>query len=95
MKKIAMTLIVAGACAFAAAPASYNSCKGCHGANGEKNTMVPQSKPSEMTKAEVKAALEGYKAGTLNKYGKAMMMKGQVARLSAQDIEDLANFIGK
>jgi cytochrome c len=95
MKKIAMTLIVAGACAFAAAPASYNTCKGCHGAAGEKNTMVPQSKPNSMTKAEVKASLEGYKAGTLNKYGKAMMMKGQVARLTPEQIDELANYIGK
>ncbi len=95
MKKIALTMIVAGACAFAAAPASYTTCKGCHGEHGEKNTMVPQSKPAEMTKAEVKAALEGYKAGTVNKYGKAMMMKGQVARLTPAQIDELANFIGK
>lgn len=95
MKKIAMTLIVAGACAFAAAPASYNTCKGCHGAAGEKNTMAPAAIPSELTKAEVKAALEGYKAGTYDKAGKAMMMKGQVARLTPAQIEELANYIGK
>lgn len=95
MKKIAMTLIVAGACAFAAAPASYNSCKGCHGEAGEKNTMVPQSKPNTLTKAEVKAALAGYKDGSVNKYGKAMMMKGQVARLTPEQIDELANYIGK
>ena len=95
MKKIAMTLIVAGACAFAAAPAAYNACKGCHGETGEKNTMVPQSKPNTLSKADVKAALEGYKNGSVNKYGKAMMMKGQVARLTPEQIDELANYIGK
>lgn len=95
MKKIAMTLIVAGACAFAAAPASYNTCKGCHGAAGEKNTMAPELIPANLTKAEVKAALEGYQAGTVNKAGKAMLMKGQVAKLTPAQIDELANFIGK
>jgi len=95
MKKIALTLLVAGACAFAAAPASYATCKACHGEHGEKNTMVSASKPDTLSKADVKAALEGYKAGTRNTYGKGMMMKPHASRLTPEQIDELANYIGQ
>ncbi len=47
-----------------------------------------------MTKADIIAAMKGYKDGT---YGGPMkgLMKGQAASLSDADIEAIANQIGK
>jgi cytochrome c len=49
---------------------------------------------SEMSKADIAAALHGYKDGT---YGGPMkgLMKGQVAKLSDADITAIAEKIGK
>ena len=48
----------------------------------------------DMTKSEIVAALNGYKDGS---YGGPMkgLMKGQVAKLSAADIQAIADKIGK
>ena len=43
--------------------------------------------------AKTVAALNGYKAGTLNTYGMGAVMKGQAAKLSDADIADLAKQI--
>jgi cytochrome c553 len=43
--------------------------------------------------ATIDADLKGYKAGTLNKHGMGMLMKGQVASLSDADIKALAEYI--
>ncbi len=95
MKKLVLTTVIAASCAFAA-PAAYNTCKGCHGAKGELNTTTQNKSaiPANLTKAEVENALKGYKAGT---YGGAMkmIMKGQVARLTDAQIKELAEYIGK
>ena len=96
MKKIVLTTLAVATFALADAPATYNTCKACHGAKGEINTTT-QSKshvPANLTKAEVEKALNGYKDGT---YGGPMkaLMKGQVAKLTDADIKALAEYIGK
>ena len=96
MKKIALIALIASATSLMAGkPASYNACMGCHGLKGEKNTMVPASKPNTMTKAEIVTSLKGYKAGTLNKYGKGGMMRGFAGRLSDAQMTEIAEYIGK
>jgi cytochrome c553 len=95
MKKIALIALLTSTALMAGKPASYNACIGCHGINGEKNTMAPASKPNTMTKAEIVTALKGYKAGTLNKYGKGAMMRGFASRLSDAQMQEIANYIGK
>ena len=91
MKKIVLGTMIAAASLMAA---SFAPCAGCHGANGEKaalgKSQVIKGWPVEKTVA----ALKGYKDGS---YGGAMkgVMKGQVARLSDADIEDLAAQISK
>jgi cytochrome c553 len=77
-----------------ATPASYNKCKGCHGASGEKKALGKSKIIKNMTKQELAGALNGYKKGT---YGGAMkgLMKGQVASLKPADIEAISNAIGK
>ena len=91
MKKIVLGTMIAAASLMAA---SFAPCAGCHGANGEKaalgKSQVIKGWPVEKTVA----ALKGYKDGS---YGGAMkgVMKGQVARLSDADIQDLAAQISK
>jgi len=94
MKKIAIGLTLACATALMATPASYNKCKGCHGAKGEKKALGKSKVIKNMTKADFAAALEGYKNGT---YGGPMkgLMKGQVASLSSADIKAMADALGK
>ncbi|MDD2639976.1 MAG: c-type cytochrome [Arcobacteraceae bacterium] len=72
----------------------YKKCAGCHGANGEKVALGKSKIIKDMTKAEIVAAMKGYKDGS---YGGPMkgLMKGQSAPLSDADIEAIANFIGK
>ncbi len=94
MKKIALVALLAST-ALMAKPASYNACIGCHGMKGEKNTMAPQSKPNTLTKAEIVKALQGYKAGTLNKYGKGAIMRGFASRLTDAQMKEIADYLGK
>jgi cytochrome c-type protein NapB len=90
MKKIVLSTLVCGTVAFAGV--NLGACKGCHGQNFEKAALVKSKIVSEMTKAEVSAALVGYKNGT---YGGPMagVMKGQVAKYSEADLQ--ATGIGK
>ncbi len=90
MKKIVLGTLVCSVAAFAAV--NLGACKGCHGGNFEKHALGKSKIVKDMTKAEVSAALVGYKAGT---YGGPMkgIMKGQVARYSDADLK--ATGLGK
>ena len=96
MKKIVLATVALVGFAFADAPASYVSSKACHGVKGEVNTTT-QSKshvPANLSKADIEKSLHGYKDGS---YGGAMkaIMKGQVAKLTDDQIKELANYMGK
>jgi len=69
--------------------ASMAGCVGCHGADFEKKAMGKSKVVKDMSKADIVAALKGYKDGS---YGGAMkgLMKGQVAALSDADMEAMA-----
>ncbi len=95
MKKLAIASIAALTVASTLMAGVPGSCVGCHGKDGSKNTMVKQSKPNTMKKADIVAALNGYKAGTQNTYGKGMMMKNFAKNLSDAQIQDIANTWGK
>jgi cytochrome c-type protein NapB len=84
MKKIVLGTLVCGVAAFAAV--NLGACKGCHGANFEKKALGKSKIVKDMTKAEVSAALVGYKHGT---YGGPMkgVMKGQVAKYSDAELK--------
>ena len=83
MKKVVLGSLILGVVAFAAV--NLNSCKGCHGQNFEKKALGKSKIVKDLTKAEVSAALIGYKNGT---YGGPMkgVMKGQVAKYSEADL---------
>lgn len=72
--------------------ALYSKCAGCHGSQGEKKALGKSKLINTMSKTDLVTALNGYKDGS---YGGAMkgLMKGQVAKLSAEDIEALASHI--
>ena len=84
MKKIVLGTLVLSIAAFATV--NLGACKGCHGQNFEKKALGKSKVVSDMTKAEVSAALVGYKMGT---YGGPMkgVMKGQVAKYSEADLK--------
>ncbi len=71
---------------------STAACIGCHGKNFEKEAMGKSKVVKDMSHEEIVAALKGYKAGT---YGGPMkgLMKGQVMKLSAADMEAIADQI--
>ena len=92
MKKL-VSICLISSCILYANPCA--KCVGCHGVNGEKAALGGKSKIiKDMTKAEIKTAMLGYKDGT---YGGVMkgLMKGQSMSLSNEDIEAIANQIGK
>ncbi|MBA1432120.1 MAG: cytochrome C [Epsilonproteobacteria bacterium] len=95
MKKIVIASIATLALVTAASAAvNGKACAACHGADWSKKAMGKSKVVSEMTHADIAAALKGYKAGT---YGGPMkgVMKGQVARYSDADLEAFAQTIGK
>ncbi|WP_455755760.1 c-type cytochrome [Sulfurimonas sp.] len=93
MKKMIVLLAMLGLSSLAMADA-YKKCAGCHGADGSKVALGKSKVISNMSKADIVAAMKGYQAGT---YGGAMkgLMKAQAKGLSAADIDAIAAKIGK
>ena len=93
MKKAIVLAALLGLSSVAMADA-FQKCAGCHGANGEKKALGKSKVISNMAKADIVAALKGYKDGT---YGGPMkgLMKGQVAGLSDADMTAIGEKIGK
>jgi len=90
MKKIILGLTLISTMMLAADGASlYNKCAGCHGSLGEKKALGKSKVINEMSQADLVTALNGYKDGS---YGGAMkgLMKGQVAKLSTEEVASLA-----
>jgi len=96
MKKIALTMIFAGATLMAADGAAlYAKCAGCHGADGKTKALGKSAPIAGVDAATIVEDLKGYKAGTLNKHGMGGVMKGQAAALSDDDMKALADHISK
>ena len=89
MTKIVKVIALASLLAPTLYGAGTAGCKGCHGALFEKKAMGKSKEVNKMSKADIVAALKGYKDGS---YGGAMkgMMKGQVTALSDADIDAIA-----
>ncbi len=94
MNKVIITTLILAATATVASADAYAKCVSCHGATGEKAALNKSKIIKDMSKADVAAALHGYKDGS---YGGPMkgVMKGQVATLSDADIQAIADKIGK
>lgn len=98
MKKIiaaSVAALAAGSIAMAADGAAlYKTCIACHGPDASK---IPPGATAESVLTDKSAdqmfeALKGYKAGTYGGKMK-MVMKGQTARLSEEDMRALADYI--
>ena len=72
----------------------YKSCAGCHGASAEKPALGKSQVIKGWSVSKLEHALNGYKDGT---YGATMkaLMKGQVSKLSSDDIKALSEYISK
>ena len=95
MKKIIIASVTALTLASTlAAGVVAAKCAGCHGKSFEKKAMGKSKIVSEMTHADIAAALKGYKNGS---YGGPMkgLMKGQVARYSDADLDAFSLTVGK
>ena len=94
MKKVLIAGLILVASASIASADAYTKCAGCHGAAGEKVALGKSKVIKDMSKADILAAMKGYKDGS---YGGAMkgLMKGQVASLSDADMQAIADKIGK
>lgn len=94
MKKLAIAMLLAGATSLMADGAAiYAKCVGCHGANGEKAALNKSAIIQGQDAAKTVEQLKAYKAGTLNQHGMGGLMKGQVAALSDEDIQAVADHI--
>ena len=94
MKKIVTTIVALSATTALMAGVNAGACKGCHGQNFEKKALGKSKIVSDMTHADIAAAMKGYKTGT---YGGPMkgLMKGQVAKYSDADLDAFALTVGK
>ena len=92
MTKVIKVIALASLLAPTLYGAGTAGCKGCHGADFEKQAMGKSKVVKDMSKADIVTALKGYKDGS---YGGAMkgIMKGQVASLSDADIDAIASEI--
>jgi len=99
--KEAATAVVAAATeavASATGPdgkALFAKCMGCHGADGGNKPMGKDAVMKGQTAEALTTKMEGYKAGTLNAHGMGGLMKGQVSKLSTEEIKAIAAYIAK
>ncbi|WP_022851260.1 c-type cytochrome [Limisalsivibrio acetivorans] len=93
---IATALIIfIGISAFAASGAEelYKSkCMSCHGADGTKEALGTSAPLKGQSASDILSKLKGYADGS---YGgsKKVIMKGQVGRLSEEELKSLADYI--
>lgn len=73
---------------------NLGACKQCHGQKFDKAALDKSKIVKDMTKSEVYNALIGYKNGTYGSHF-AGVMKGQVAKYSADDLRRVAALIGR
>ena len=97
MKKL---IIVSGAAAllagslFAADGATlYKKCAACHGPKAEKAYLNKVPALNTLSKEEIAESLKGYKAGTLDKFKSAAMMKPIAKPLRDDDLAALSEYI--
>ena len=77
----------------AAGKALFAKCAGCHGANGKTKALGKSAVIAGEPVADLESKLAAYKAGTRNVAGMGMLMKGQVAAMSDEDIKAVAEYV--
>ena len=87
------TAAVASAVNTDAGKALYAKCSGCHGADGKTKAMGKAPMLAGQSAEDIASHIAGYKAGTRNEHGLGMLMKGQVASLSEDDVKAISAYI--
>jgi len=87
------TAAVASAADAGAGKALFAKCAGCHGADGKTKAMGKSAVIAGQAAADLESKINAYKAGTRNEAGMGMVMKGQVASMSDDDIKAIAAYI--
>ena len=77
----------------AAGKAAYAKCAGCHGADGKTQALGKSEVIAGQPVETLVASLNEYKAGTRNVAGMGMLMKGQAASMSDDDIQAVSEYI--
>jgi len=92
LKIFAACVVLSASTLFASGADLYKRCVGCHGINGEKQALGKSEVITAWDKEKTFAALKGYKDGS---YGGPMkgVMKGQVIRLSDEELKALSEHI--
>ncbi|OHD98503.1 MAG: cytochrome C [Sulfurimonas sp. RIFCSPHIGHO2_12_FULL_36_9] len=93
MKKIVMSIVALTATTALMAAVNASACVACHAADWTKVDMGNKN-VSAMSKADIAAALKGYKAGTYGAAKKALMV-GQVSKYTNEELDAFAQTIGK
>lgn len=94
IKQSIITLATLGLLTVSASAFDDKGCAGCHGEKMEKAAMGKAKVIIEMSKADIEAALKGYKDGS---YGGPMkaLMTAQANQMSDDDIKAFAEKWGK
>ena len=96
MMKTSIIIIAAlGLLSVTASAFDTKGCTSCHGADFEKAAMGKAKIVKDMTAEEITTALNGYKADPVVGGPMKMIMKGQAANMSADDIKAFADKYGK
>ena len=78
-----------------ASPAAYAKCKGCHGADGKTKALGKSAVIAGQDKEALMTSLNEYKAGTKNVAGMGSLMTAQVATMSDEEIEAVAEYLSQ
>jgi len=71
----------------------FAKCVSCHGADGKTKALGKSEIIAGQSAADLEKKIQEYKAGSRNVAGMGMLMKGQVASLSDEDIKAIAEYI--
>ncbi len=83
----------AGAITSISAPAAYEKCKGCHGADGKTVALGKSAVIAGQDKAALITSLHEYREGMKNAAGMGGLMKAQVVSMSDEDFEVIAEYL--
>jgi len=75
--------------------ALYAKCAGCHGKDGKTKALGKSELIAGQSKDVLEKKIHEYKAGTRNVVGMGTLMKGQVASMSDEDIEEVSEYISE
>ena len=81
------------AIASISAPAAYDKCKGCHGADGKTVALGKSAVIAGQDKAALITSLHEYREGMKNVAGMGGLMKAQVVSMSDEDFEVIAEYL--